>query len=138
MKSRFLPLLLAATALTLTGCSAEAQCGTGAPSPEGAATELVAAALGGDQAKLCKVTSPGGPEEVAAEIGRLTTELRSAGADRDYALKQVPDSEKGRWSKLELSGPGPGSPLSFDVFRNGDNYTIGWLEYNQLPLPSDQ
>lgn len=138
MKSRFLPLLLAATALALAGCSTEAQCGTGAPSPERAATEMVAAALAGDQAEVCKLTSPGGPEEVAAEIGRLTTELKSAGAERDFTLKQVPDSEKGRWSKLELSGPGPGSPLSLDVSRNGDNYTIGWLEYNQLPLPSDQ
>ncbi|GAA4366280.1 hypothetical protein [Paeniglutamicibacter cryotolerans] len=136
MKSRLLALVLAAVALALAGCSTEAQCGTGASSPQRAATELVAAALAGNQAEVCKLTSPGGPEEVAAEFGRLTAELKSAGADRDFTLKQVPGSEKGRWSKLELSGPGPGSPLSFDVFRNGENYTIGWLEYRQLPLPS--
>lgn len=127
--------LLSAGAL-LTGCaSPDVVCNTGSPSAKQAMDHLVESTLAGDQIEVCRVTTTGGTDTVGAQFDRLASEFKDLGVASGFTVKPVEGSALGGWSKLVLSTPSHPEGKPFDVFERGGKYTIGWLEFIQVPLP---
>lgn len=132
-----LALSLLGAAALLAGCtSPDVICNTGEPSIEEAMDHLVASTLAGDQVEVCRVTTTGGTDTVGEQFDRLAAQLKDLGVAADFTVKPVPDSTMGQWSELTLSTPSHPEGERFDVFERGGKYTIGWLEFEQDPLPS--
>ncbi len=132
-----LALSLLGAAALLAGCtSPDVICNTGEPSIKEAMDHLVSSTLAGDQIEVCRVTTTGGTDTVGEQFDRLATQLKDLGVAADYTVEPVPGSTMGRWSELTLSTPAHPEGQRFDVFERGGNYTIGWLEFEQDPLPS--
>lgn len=132
-----LALSLIGAAALLTGCtSPDVICNTGKPTIEEAMDHLVDSTLSGDQVEVCRVTTTGGTDTVGEQFESLETQLRGMDVAAGFTVKPVPDSTMGHWSELVLSTPSHPQGETFDVFERGGNYTIGWLEFEQEPLPT--
>lgn len=130
-------LSLVGAAALLTGCtSPDVICNTGEPTIKEAMDHLVASALAADQVEVCRVTTTGGTDTVGEQFGRLAAALGDLGVEAGFTVKPVPGSEMGQWSELMLSTPSHPEGERFDVFQRGGNYTIGWLEFEQDPIPA--
>jgi hypothetical protein len=128
--------LLGAGAL-LSGCSSpDVICNTGEDSIDSAMSHLVASTLSGDQIEVCRVTTTGGTDTVGAQFDRLSKQLQALDVAEGFTVSPVANSELGQWSELTLSTPSHPEGVHFDVFERGGKYTIGWLEFEQEPLPS--
>ncbi|GAA5227617.1 hypothetical protein [Paeniglutamicibacter antarcticus] len=136
-RAGILILSLLGAAAVLTGCtSPDVICNTGEPTVEEAMEHLVASTLARDQVELCRVTTTGGTDTVGEQFGRLAAQLDELGVETGTTVRPVPDSELGQWSELTLSTPSHPEGERFDVFKRGGNYTIGWLEFEQDPIPA--
>ncbi|MFL4479261.1 hypothetical protein ACIPUB_13420 [Paeniglutamicibacter sp. ORCA_105] len=136
-RAGILALSLFGAGVLVTGCtSPDAICNTGKPDIEQAMDHLVDSTLAGDQIEACRVTTTGGTDTVGEQFDRLGEEFERLGVAAGYSVEPVPDSTMGHWSQLTLSTPSHPEGERFDVFERGGNYTIGWLEFEQEPLPS--
>ncbi|MDO5744540.1 MAG: hypothetical protein Q4P23_08720, partial [Micrococcaceae bacterium] len=136
-RAGILILSLVGAVVVLTGCtSPDVICNTGKPTVEEAMEHLVASTLARDEVEVCRVTTTGGTDTVAEQFGRLAARLDGLGVEAGTTVKPVPDSEMGQWSELMLSTPSHPEGERFDVFKRAGNYTIGWLEFEQDPLPA--
>lgn len=128
--------LLGAGAL-LTGCaSPDVVCNTGKASAAEAMDHLIDSARAGDQMEVCRVTTIGGTDTVGEQFDRLAKELDGLGVADGHIVELVEDSTLGGWSQLLLLTPSHPEGRPFDVFKRGGRYTIGWLEFEQDPLPA--
>ncbi|MDO2933911.1 hypothetical protein Q2T94_06305 [Paeniglutamicibacter sulfureus] len=136
-RAGILALSLFGAGVLVTGCtSPDAICNTGKPDIEQAMDHLVDSTLAGDQIEACRVTTTGGTDTVGEQFDRLGAEFERLGVAAGYSVEPVSDSTMGHWSQLTLSTPSHPEGERFDVFERGGNYTIGWLEFEQEPLPS--
>lgn len=136
-RAAVLALSLLGAGLLLTGCSSpDIVCNTGKPTVEESMDHLIEATRAGDQIEVCRVTTTGGTDTVGAQFERLAQEFKDLDVAEGFKVIPVPDSNLGHWSKLKLVTPSHPEGASFDVFERGGNYTIGWLEFEQDPLPS--
>lgn len=136
-RALILTLSILGAGLLLSGCSSpDIICNTGKPSAQEAMDHLIEATLGGDQIEVCRVTTTGGTDTVGEQFDRLAQELRNLDVVKGYTATPIPDSSLGEWSQLKLVTPSHPEGKSFDVFQRSGNYTIGWLEFPQDPLPS--
>jgi hypothetical protein len=132
-----LALSLLGAAVLLTGCSSpDVICNTGEDSIENAMSHLVSSTLAGDQVEVCRVTTTGGTDTVGAQFDRLSKQLQSLDVAAGFTVSPVADSDMGHWSELTLSTPSHPEGVHFNVFERGGKYTIGWLEFEQVPVPS--
>lgn len=137
-RAGILALSFLGAAALLTGCtSPDVICNTGEPGIETAMGHLVDSTLAGDRIEVCRVTTTGGTDTVGEQFDRLSSEFNRLGVAAGYTVKPVPDSTMGHWSQLVLSTPSHPEGKRFDVFERGGKFTIGWLEFEQDPLPSD-
>ncbi|MCV9995722.1 hypothetical protein OIU93_15640 [Paeniglutamicibacter sp. ZC-3] len=136
-RAGILALSLFGAGVLVTGCtSPDAICNTGKPDIEQAMDHLVDSTLAGDQIEACRVTTTGGTDTVGEQFDRLGAEFERLGVAAGYSVEPVSNSTMGHWSQLTLSTPSHPEGERFDVFERGGNYTIGWLEFEQEPLPS--
>lgn len=136
-RARILALSLFGAGLLMAGCaSPDIICNTGAEDIEQAMEHLVDATLAGDQIEVCRVTTTGGTDTVGDQFTRLAAEFERLGVASGFTVEPVADSSMGHWSQLTLSTPSHPEGERFDVFERGGKYTIGWLEFEQAPLPS--
>ena len=136
-RAGILALSLFGAGVLVTGCtSPDAICNTGKPDIEQAMDHLVDSTLAGDQIEACSVTTTGGTDTVGEQFDRLGAEFERLGVAAGYSVEPVSNSTMGHWSQLTLSTPSHPEGERFDVFERGGNYTIGWLEFEQEPLPS--
>lgn len=132
-----LALSLLGVGALLTGCSSpDVICNTGETTVESAMSHLVSSTLEQDQIEVCRVTTTGGTDTVGAQFDRLSKQLKALDVAEGFTVEPVADSELGHWSELTLSTPSHPEGTRFDVFERGGKYTIGWLEFEQVPLPS--
>ncbi|PQZ90212.1 hypothetical protein CQ018_14545 [Arthrobacter sp. MYb227] len=132
-----LTLSMLGTGLLLSGCSSpDIICNTGKPSAQEAMDHLVEATLSGDQIEVCRVTTTGGTDTVGEQFGHLAQEFKDLGVTAGFTATPIPDSTLGEWSQLKLATPSHPEGKAFDVFQRSGNYTIGWLEFPQDPLPT--
>lgn len=136
-RAGILALSLFGVGVLVTGCtSPDVICNTGKPGIEEAMGHLVESTLAGDQIEVCRVTTTGGTDTVGEQFDRLSAELGRLGVAAGFTVEPVKDSTMGHWSQLELSTPSHPEGERFDVFERGGKYTIGWLEFEQEPLPA--
>lgn len=123
----------------LTGCSSpDVICNTGESTVQSAMSHLVSSTLEQDQIEVCRVTTTGGTDTVGAQFNRLAKQLQALDVAEGFTVEPVADSELGNWSELTLSTPSHPEGIRFDVFERGGKYTIGWLEFDQVPIPSQK
>ncbi|WP_411734523.1 hypothetical protein [Paeniglutamicibacter sp.] len=136
-RAGILALSLFGAGVLMTGCtSPDVICNTGKPDIEQAMDHLVDSTLAGDQVEVCRVTTTGGTDTVGEQFDRLSAEFSRLGVASGFTVEPVADSTIGQWSQLTLSTPSHPEGERFDVFERGGKYTIGWLEFEQEPLPS--
>lgn len=99
-------------------------------------SHLVSSTLEQDQIEVCRVTTTGGTDTVGAQFNKLSKQLQALDVAEGFTVEPVADSELGNWSELTLSTPSHPEGIRFDVFERGGKYTIGWLEFEQVPIPS--
>ena len=136
-RALILTLSMLGTGLLLSGCSSpDIICNTGMPSAQEAMDHLIEATLDGDQIEVCRVTTTGGTDTVGEQFDRLAQEFKDLDVATGFTATPIPDSTLGEWSQFKLVTPSHPEGKTFDVFQRSGNYTIGWLEFEQDPLPA--
>lgn len=136
-RALILTLSMLGTGLLLGGCSSpDIICNTGKPSAQEAMDHLIDATLAGNQIEVCRVTTTGGTDTVDEQFEHLAQEFKDLDVAAGFTATPIPNSTLGEWSQLKLVTPSHPEGKSFDVFQRSGNYTIGWLEFPQDPLPT--